>query len=490
MAQELAEFDSRSGGEGNASTVTHAVVRRLDDAVRPIGDQQRETAAPEVQPWWKLTIYGGPALALVLAEIPILLYLPAFYAQEVGLSVGFVGLAFATARIWNGLWDVLVGWLSDRTRSRFGRRKPWVVLGAPALMISTWFLCSPPEGAGVAYLMVWIALFYAADTIAKIPYLSWGTELATDYVGRSRVTAYRGIFYTLGSLFFVLAPLLFLSDTAPLSEVLFLVSLTVSMVVPVTVLLLGWFVSDPPPTTYVRSAVFKELGAIAKDGVMRNFCASVLMSSISNGVCNSLAVFAYTVGLQLPNKLFLAIFVLYLSTLCALPLASRLGKRAQKHRLWAIANLALVLAYLGHLVIPAGNFPLILMLWIVGSIGTATDQFLPTSILADIIDRSEVAVGARRSGAYMASYNLITKIGLALGVGLSFGLLGLVGYDPAAAHHSAADARNVLLLGFGLPALLSATASILMWRHSITREVQQQLRAAIDARKCAPTERS
>src|SRR5581483_9451937 len=147
-----------------------------------------------------------------IAIIPIVNYLPAFYAKELHLSVGMVGAVFLCARLWDGMADLLVGWLSDHSDFRWGRRKPWVVCGAPCLMISTWFLCTPPQGVGLLYLMFWTALFYTAWTAMYIPYLSWGSELADDYVERSRVTSYREAFTMLGNLFFAAAPLTFLAQ--------------------------------------------------------------------------------------------------------------------------------------------------------------------------------------------------------------------------------------------------------------------------------------
>lgn len=159
-----------------------------------------EVAVQTVQKSWTLLAYGGLALPLCLAGIPILNYLPAFYAKELHLSTGLVGVVFLVARLWDGVSDVLVGWFSDRSMSRWGRRKPWAIAGAPFLMVSTWFLCNPPQGAGLVYLCVWAALFYTAWTAIYIPYLSWGTELATDYVERSRVTSFRETFSMLGAL--------------------------------------------------------------------------------------------------------------------------------------------------------------------------------------------------------------------------------------------------------------------------------------------------
>lgn len=421
-------------------------------------------------------------MPLALASVPILLYLPAFYAKEVGISAGLVGLIFSVGRLWDGLADVPVGWLSDRTRSRFGRRKPWVVIGAPFLMAATWFLCNPPEGAGLVYLAVWAAIFYTADTICKIPHISWGTELATEYTERSRVTAYLGTFTMLGNLFFVSAPLVFLSDNAPLSAVLLLISFSTLLLTPLAVIPIGALVPDPPRAVRSETHLLKGLIPLAKDRVFVLFSAAILCYGLGNGVMNSLAVFSFGVGLQLPNELFWIIFILYVSTLCAVPLVNFLGKHLEKHSL-LMGGLLLTAAVNGaHVFVPAGNFTIVAVLWVLAGVGTATWFVLPPSMLADIIDRGELTDRERRSGAYTAVYNLTMRIGMALGVGLAFGSLELVGFQPNAAEHSAADAFNVRLLGFGLPGVLFLIVTCLIWKHPITKTMQQRLRAEISAR--------
>jgi glycoside/pentoside/hexuronide:cation symporter, GPH family len=434
---------------------------------------------------WRLLAYGGFGLPWSLAGLPILVYLPAFYAQELHLSVGLVGAVFLSARLWDGFADVFAGWLSDRSKSQFGRRKPWVVLGAPFLMISTWFLCNPPDGAGLAYLALWAGLFYSAFAVVGIPYLSWGSELATEYGERSRITAFRETFTMLGNLFFAAGPLIFLAADAPLHEVLFLICITVVVLVPLTVLPLGFAVRDPPQTGCAESHLIEGLTVLAKDRAFVLFVLATLCMWISNGVGNSLAVFSFNVGLELPDKLFATIFIIYVSALCALPLTMRLARRMEKHHLLA-ATLALQAAANGVLIwVPMGNFPIVAAAWIVVGVASSAFFVLPTSMLADIIDNGEAIEGQRRSGAYMAIYNLVMKIGLALGVGLSFGSLALVSYDPNAAQYGPADVRNIRLLAFGLPALLLVLTAILFLRHPITRKVQQQLRAQIDARQSA-----
>jgi glycoside/pentoside/hexuronide:cation symporter, GPH family len=431
---------------------------------------------------WTLLAYGSLALPLALAEIPIIVYLPAFYAKELHLKTALVGLVFLSARFWDGVSDLLIGWLSDKWRPRWGRRKPWVLVAAPFLVTSLWFLCNPPEGAGLAYLGLWAVLFYPAWTAMKIPYISWGTELATDYVERNRVTTFRESFTMLGNLLFAAAPLIFLTPDAPLRQVLLIISVAVLCLVPLSASLLGWSVRDPIPAATSTTPLLAGLAALARDKVLIRFVVATLLIWTSEGVINSLAVFSFSVGLGLPDKLFWIILILYIATLSAVPFTLRLAGRCEKHRLMATAIAIYSAATTVLIWAPAGHFMTIAAIWIVAGLAYASITILPTSVLADIVDYGEVAVGERRAGAYAALYYLVGKVGLALGVGVAFGLLEVMNYDPAALAHTPADELNIRLLGFGLPSLLYVGALLLYLGHPITRDAQRQLRAQIDSR--------
>ena len=430
----------------------------------------------------RLLAYGSLALPLALAEIPIIVYLPAFYAKELHLRTALVGLVFLSARFWDGVSDLLIGWLSDKSRPRWGRRKPWVLIAAPFLVVSLWFLCNPPPGAGLRYLGVCTVLFYPAWTAMKIPYVSWGTEIATDYVERSRVASFRESFTMLGNLLFAAAPLIFLTAAAPLREVLFIMSVAVLCLVPICAVLLGCCVPDPVPLDSSTAPLLAGVAVLARDKVLIRFIAATLLIWTSEGVINSLAVFSFSAGLQLPNQLFWIILILYIATLSAVPVTLHFAAKCEKHRLMAIGIAIYTTATTMLIWAPTGNFITITAIWVVAGIAYASITILPTSVLADIVDCGEAADGERRSGAYAAIYYLVTKIGLALGVGLAFGLLDLVHYDPAATSHGAADRLNIRLLGFGLPSLLYFGALLLYLKHPITRQVQKRLRAQIDSR--------
>ena len=102
-----------------------------------------------------LVAYGLPALPAAMLGLPLLVHLPGFYAQEMGIGLTSVGTILLLARLWDGVTDPLIGFLSDRTRTRLGRRRPWIIASLPLVLAGAWLLFRPPEGAGASHLLIW-----------------------------------------------------------------------------------------------------------------------------------------------------------------------------------------------------------------------------------------------------------------------------------------------------------------------------------------------
>ena len=426
-----------------------------------------------------LVAYGGLAMPLILAESPIPIYLPAFYAQELGLAVGLVGVVFLVARVWDGLSDVLIGWLSDRTAIRVGRRKIWIIFGAPILAATTWLLCNPADEATIWYLWFSIVLFYLADTAVRIPYRSWGADLADDYVERSRVTAFREFFTMFGQFAFAAAPIFLLPEDAPLGDVLSLVSIAAIIALAIGTALIVFGVPDVAAAPPASDSLVRAITALRSDRILRLFALAWLIYMIAQGIVNSLAVFSFKAGLGLPNKIFWSIFILYISMMCSVPITMRLAKAFDKHKL-LILGMVINGACLGALIfVPMENFTIVAIIWVVTGFGYNICIYLPWSMMADVIDNGELDTGQRRPGAYMAVLNLTSKIALALGIGIAFGSLELVDFDPTATIYELRDVVNIRLLGFGLPCVLMLAAAFVVLKYPITRERQRTVRELI-----------
>ena len=151
-----------------------------------------------------LISYGALAVPLAALGLPLTVYLPPFYEGPIGLSVGTVGIIFMVARFWDIFTDPLMGALVDRYPSKWGRRKHWIVIGIPILMLASWYVFIPSEGEKTAiYLAFWLFILYLAYTFVGLTQQAWGVDLTSKYNERSQVYGWREI----GSIFGMMAVL-------------------------------------------------------------------------------------------------------------------------------------------------------------------------------------------------------------------------------------------------------------------------------------------
>ena len=165
----------------------------------------------QTQSYWRLAAFASPVTPVTVAFIPLVLLLPGFYAQDLGFDVASVGVALIVARLVDAVSDPTIGFLSDRTTSRFGRRRPWILVGTPLLMLAVWNLFVPPEGISALGLQIGIILVYLSWTMVFIPHQAWGAELNNQYRVRTRIIVFLALFNTLGVFLCLLIPFFFLS---------------------------------------------------------------------------------------------------------------------------------------------------------------------------------------------------------------------------------------------------------------------------------------
>ena len=123
--------------------------------------------------------------ASAVMTLPMALFIPAFYAGELGLPLAGVGAMIAVSRIFDVIADPLIGVVSDRLHTRWGRRKPWLAAGTPIIMLATWMLFVPTGQVSLIYLMIWTSVLSIGYSLFDLPYKAWGAELSTGYSERS-----------------------------------------------------------------------------------------------------------------------------------------------------------------------------------------------------------------------------------------------------------------------------------------------------------------
>ncbi len=148
--------------------------------------------------------YGLPSFAGAAMAIPIAVHLSIFYADVILVPLGLIAAGKAVARAFDAVTDPLMGWISDRTRTRWGRRRPWVAIGAPLASVAFYLLFVPPESLNVvesgAWFLVTYVLYYLFHTVYSIAHYGLGPELTLDYKDRVTLFGWERGFTVLGTL--------------------------------------------------------------------------------------------------------------------------------------------------------------------------------------------------------------------------------------------------------------------------------------------------
>lgn len=415
-----------------------------------------------------LLAYSGPAISMRILLLQLVVYVPPFYAAEIGLDIAAIGFVFFLARGWDAVIDPLVGNLSDRTRSRWGRRKPWMAVGTPVLIAALWFFCQPPEGVGLTYLAVSALLFYIALTAVDIPYMAWGSELSRDYAERTRIIGFREAGGMFGTVLGMALPLVFLAGKDPsLRDILFVFVVAVTVLLPITVI---WNLWQTPQGAFVdegRVSLRQALSDVKRNRPYIRLLAGVFSFWLAGGVFNALVLFVVEHTLELPNSAFLwFVFAQYAAGIVMLPLAVKLGNRIGKHRALIFGSVTFMGLAPCFLLLAPGSFELALLVFVVMGMVTSFIWVMPPALVADAVEFGMMRGGADDAAIYMSLYYFTQKMAMAAGVGIALPLAGLMGFDPTV--KNTVDALSGLnLTGLVLPILIAIPGALLLFHYPI-----------------------
>jgi Na+/melibiose symporter-like transporter len=438
---------------------------------------------PARLPTRSLVAYSLMTLPLACAGLPIALYLAPIYTDRVGLDLAGVGLALMAARIVNVGVDMLVGWLSDRDGVAGLRRKPWIALGTPVMMLASWKLFMPPAEASLAYLFAWALAFYVGWSLITVPYGAWGAELSDDYHERSRIVGYREGMSVLGLLMAVTAPVLVSGGlrgdriAAMTADVQAFTWLTLALL-PITAAALCLCVRERPAA---KAAVRARGAALFSNKPFLVLLAAGVVSALGTGINQTTTLAFYTYRARLAETADVMIFVFFVAALAGAPFWVWLGARLGKHRALAAAAVwnALFLAVMPF--IPAGNVAAYTCLQLATGLAYAGPLILGASMAADVIDLDWLKGGAQRGALFIAVWGVGQKLSEAVGVGIALPALKALGFSPE--HALTADAQNALVLVSVIAPMVLALCSVpLIWLYPIDARAQRRISAIIARR--------
>ena len=176
---------------------------------------------PERLPLRVKLAYGAPSFAGAGMAIPIVIHLTIFYSDTILVPLGFIALVKAVARAFDALTDPLMAWITDRTRTRWGRRRPWMIVGPPLAALAFIALFAVPDALTPTGATIWFAVaytsYYLFHTVYEIPHGGLGPELTLDYNERTSLFGWRVPFLVGGTLVAAILPPALIGYFGPIS---------------------------------------------------------------------------------------------------------------------------------------------------------------------------------------------------------------------------------------------------------------------------------
>ncbi|GAB4434090.1 MAG: MFS transporter [Chloroflexi bacterium OHK40] len=447
----------------------------------------------------------GPAIATIIASFFQLFFL----TTVAGLPPGLAGTILLVVKIWDSVNDPIIGWLTDRTSTRWGRRRPWLLFGAlpfGLLFFLQWVI--PPLGTTglfIYYLLIAL-LFDTAFTVVNVPYAALTPELTRDYDERTALNSYRFAFSIGGSIVGGILHQVIVGQFPDDPRTGYLISGAV--VGALIALPFLWCFAgtreryEPEPGAEELSLpeqiryVFSNRPFLFVVGI---YLFSWLAVQVTSAVLTFFIVFWLGSVPQFPATVFglsfsqasdiipLMLFAVQGSALVFLFVWSAVSRRIGKKAVYMIGSLIWIAVQAFLYFLRPEQLGLAIVLGVIAGAGIATAYLIPWSMMPDVIELDELETGQRREGMFYGFMVLLQKLGLALGLFLVGLALQASGFDQnLAAGQQPESALTTIRLMIGpVPTVILICGMVLTWFYPITREKHAQILAQLAARRAA-----
>jgi len=433
-----------------------------------------------------LAAFAAPCLPLTGVGLPMVVYLPPYYAGTLGLDLALTGILFSAVRWIDLPLDVLFGRGIDRTATRWGRFRPWLLGGGLVMLLGLALTFFAEPGLSPVRAFFGLLVVYAGFSAAQVAHTSWGQSLSTDYHERSRIFGWWQAANMLALISILAVP--------PLANALgprfgFAASASlgvhamgwvlIALVVP-SLLAASLGVPEGPPASGDHPG-WKAMVAALKRPLLGRVMLIDLLASLPPGFGGALLVFFFEAarGFSVSEARLLLLFY-FAAGLVGAPLWSWVARRTSKHRAvaWSIGSYAVL--HCALVLAPPGDFSVAAAGMLLAGLPAVAPPFLVRAMLADVTDAETLATGRNNAGLYYAVLVGVQKIGYAIPVGLAYIVLDAVGFDATlGAGNTPAAIDGLVALFLFPPVLAAAGAAWLAWGWTIDRAAQERIIAGL-----------
>ena len=434
--------------------------------------------------------YGSGDLSFSLITTIVGAYFAIFLTDVVGVPAAVAALAIFVGGTWDYINDPIIGYISDRTRSRWGRRRPFLLFGAIPLMLAFTFMWwrppfTEPVALGVYFSLVFI-VYEMVATFAYMPYLALTPELTSDYDERTALMSTRAFFSILGSLIAFTIPIMMVGGFHPenAGRVLLMGAVFgIICIVPLWLVFFGTrereeFMRRPP------KGIRESIGAMRHNRPFMFSLVIYLFTWVMVAIIQLIMLYYIKYVIQQEGQSDLIMATIFVVAMIALPMRERISRRLNKR--WAyiagMAFLAVVLLALSSLS-PSTSLTLILAICVLAGIGVSAAHVIPWSMLPDAIEYGELHTGERHEGMFYSLITLAQKIAVSVALPLALLILDRAGYVPNSSVQPESAVNGIRLIAGPIPAVLIGLGILFAFLYPLGRENYTEIARALEARR-------
>ena len=436
-------------------------------------------------------LYGTGDFGYSLNNSIIAAFFPIFMMDVVGISPALAAAALFIGRSWDYINDPLVGYFSDRTRTRWGRRRPFLLFGALPFALTFILLWIKPDfvtsttGLVIFYAAAYM-IYEASATLVYMPYFALTPELTQDYDERTQLTSYRMLFNIIGGLTAYTVPMLIVGSMIPQNaDRVVVMAAVLGLMAALPYLLVFFSVRENQEYADQERPTLKESLKAARRNKPFIFAAFIyLFTWIVIILLETNLMFYIKYVLHREAQSTLVMGTIFISAIFALPFWNWISKKGNKRKAYIIgvAFWAVVMCLL-ILVQPETPMWILMIMCVLAGIGLSAGQVLPWAIIPDAIEWDEYQTGERHEGVFYSLITLMGKIANSVAVPLSLLLLEFTGYVSNAEVQPTSALTGIKIMIGPVPALLLMSGIVFAIFYPLSREKYSQIVTELEKRR-------
>ena len=405
-----------------------------------------------------------------------------YLTDTVGIASALAGAAILIGKFWDAVTDPTMGYISDRTRSRWGRRRPYFLFGALPLLLAMWYFFSAPDfqnrqTLGFIWTIIALCLLNTAYTVVNIPYGSLTPDLTKDFKERTSLNGFRFSFAVIGTILGAAVVLPIVNAASDSHKGYSNVGLIFGIIMAGTILITFFTVRETRQNQVVaRQKFFSTFAVVFKNKHYLRLAAVYTLNLTGITFVQSMLLYYFKYIYQDADSSTIAMILLLGIAMICIPISVQISKKIGKKRtyqlaLGILAVCCLAMFFFSHIL--GMTFTFVVMG--VAGVGLGFAYVPPFAMLPDVVEVDAVQTKSRKEGAYYGMWTFFSKIGVAVAAALSGAFLGLASFVPNVVDQTSSALFTIRLLIGPVPAVIFAAGILLVQRYQLDEKTYNSI---------------